>query len=108
VLGRLDRGVDRAVSAHHDDRHGQQPAGGPFLQQRDAVHIGHPDVEQHEVGTQAIAAGARLGSVFGQLDVVAFVREDFRQQGADAQLVIDYKNGGHERSSMCPCFRGRG
>src|SRR6185369_6095969 len=75
--------------------HGEQAAGTPLLQQRDAVDVGHPDVEQDEVGAQALAAGARLRCVFGELDAVAFVGEDFRQEGADAQFIVDNKNGGH-------------
>ncbi len=36
---------------------------GPFAQQRDAVRVRHPDVEQHEVGKARGARGARLGRV---------------------------------------------
>ena len=70
-------------------------ARAPLLEQRDAVDVGHPDVEQHEVGADALAAGARLRGVLRQLDRVAFVGEDLRQQRADAQFVVDDKNGGH-------------
>ena len=46
-------------------------------------------------GRSALAAGAGLRGVFGQLDGVAFVGQDLRQQGADAEFVVDYKNGCH-------------
>ena len=50
---RLHRGVDRAVARHHHDRHRQQPRARPLLEQRDAVGVRHPDVEQHEIGARA-------------------------------------------------------
>ena len=46
---RLDRGLDRAVARHHDDRAAGAAALVPLAQQRDAVGVGHPDVEQDEV-----------------------------------------------------------
>jgi DNA-binding response OmpR family regulator len=93
---RLDRGVDRAVSRHHHHRHVQVPAGVPLLEQRDAVHVGHPDVQQHEVGALALAQQPRLRGVLRQLDAVTFVGQDFLQEGSDAHFVIDDKNVGHE------------
>jgi hypothetical protein len=63
VLGGFDGGVDGAVAAHHDHRHLQLAAGGPFLEQRHAVDVGHPDVQQHQVGAQQFAHLARLGGV---------------------------------------------
>ena len=48
--------------------------------------------------------GARLRRVLGQLDGVAFVGEDLRQQRPDAQFVVDDKNGGHE-PSVRPALR---
>ncbi len=98
VFGRFDGGVDGAVSAHHDDRHRQAGGGAPFFQQGDAIDIGHPDVEQDEVGPHALAQRARLGGVFSHFDGVALVGQDFRQQCADAKFVVNYKNGGHEPS----------
>jgi hypothetical protein len=73
----------------------------PLLEQGDAVDIGHPDVEQHQIGPHALAGRTGLRSVFRQLDGVAFVGQDFREQGTDAHLVVDYKyrcHGGRVRS----------
>jgi len=48
-------------------------AGGPLLEQGDAIGVGHPDVQQHQIGPLAQAGGAGLGRVFSHLDLVAFV-----------------------------------
>ena len=89
---RLDRGLDRAVAGHHDHRTAIGGAGRPLAQQRDAVDVGHPDVEQHEVGHLAGARGARLRGVGGDVDVVAFLGEDLLEQAADVRLVVDDEN----------------
>ena len=66
------------------------PAARPLLEQRDAVGVGHPDVEQHEVGARALARRrARFARVLGQPHLVAFVAQDLRQQLADAHFVVD-------------------
>jgi hypothetical protein len=62
--GGFDGGIDGGVAGHHDDRHGQQAVALPFLEQRDAVGIGHPDIEQHEVGHAGLAKLACLLRVF--------------------------------------------
>src|SRR5262245_58398635 len=64
----------------------------PLAQQRDAVHVGHPDVEQYEVGLLARRGAARGRRVGGNLDLVAFLREDLREQAADVGLVVDDQN----------------
>ena len=46
-------------------------------------------------GRMRCARGARLRRVFRQLDGVAFVVEDFREQVADAQFVIDHQDVCH-------------
>ena len=58
---RFDRGLDRAVARHHHDRAGGAVRLRPFAQQRDAVGVRHPDVQQHEVGIVLRADRARLG-----------------------------------------------
>jgi hypothetical protein len=47
---------------HHDHRHRQLAGRRPLLEQRDAVDVGHPDVEQDQVDTVAIAKLASLGA----------------------------------------------
>jgi hypothetical protein len=77
------------VPRHHHHRHGELPARRPLLEQRDAVGVGHPDVEQHEVGPAALAQPPRVAGAFRQHHLVALVRQDLRQQLADADLVVD-------------------
>ena len=72
----LDRGLDRAVSGHHHHRAVIARVVRPLAQQRDAVGVRHPDVEQHQVRGTARARSARLGGVGGNLHVVAFLAED--------------------------------
>ena len=88
--GRLYRSVYGGVTAHHDDRHIQQTRAGPFLEQGDAVCIRHPDIQQHQIGLQLRANGARLGSIHGQFDLMAFVIENFKQQVTDAKFIVDH------------------
>ena len=90
--GRLDRGLDRAVPGQHDDRAAQRVLLVPLAQQRDAVHVRHPDVEQHEVRLLARGGAARGGGVGRDLDLVAFLGQDFRQQATDVGLVVDHQD----------------
>src|SRR5688572_12500914 len=85
----LDRGFHGAVPGQHDDRAAQGVLLVPLAQQRDAVHVGHPDVEQHEVRLLARGGAARGGGVGRDLDLVTFLGQDLRQQAADVGLVVD-------------------
>jgi hypothetical protein len=80
------------VTGHHHHRHGELAAARPFLEQGHAVGVGHPDVEQHQVGAALQAEGARGLGVFRQVHVIALVGEDFRQQLTNAHFVIDDEN----------------
>ncbi|MCY1238882.1 hypothetical protein D9M72_516410 [compost metagenome] len=94
-LGRLDRRVDGGVARHHDDGHRQLSLRGPFLEQGHAIGIGHPDIEQHEVGRTRRAVFARLQRVLREFNHVAFVAEDLREQFPDSHFVIDYEDRCH-------------
>ncbi len=103
--GGLDRGVDGAVPRHHHHRHVELAVGRPLLEQGDAVGVGHPDVEQHHVGTHRVAGGARGGRVLGEQDVVALVAEDLREQFADTDFVVERSESLPFFFVMLPCFR---
>ena len=105
---RFDRGFDRPMSGHHDHRAVVAVGRRPFPQQGDAVRIGHPYVEQNQVGHLRRAGGARLGGVGRDVDLVALLGEDFLEQAADIRLVIhhQYSRSGHTRSLLCSPFRG--
>jgi hypothetical protein len=64
----------------------------PLIEQGDAVHVRHPDVQQHQVGARTLTRGSRLAGVLGQLHGVALVGQDLRQERPDAEFVIHYKN----------------
>jgi hypothetical protein len=70
---RLDRGLDCAVAGEHHDGAAQRVLLVPLAQQRDAVHVRHPDIEQHEIGLLARSCAARGGRVGGDLDLVALL-----------------------------------
>ena len=84
----LHRGIDRAVPRHHHHRHREQSRARPFLEQRDAVGVGHPDIEQHEVGAAALSQPARFARALDQHHLVSLVGQDLRQQLPDADLVV--------------------
>jgi len=103
TLGGLDRRVYGAVATHHDHRHGEHSGGAPLLEQGDAIDVGHPDVEQHQVRTSPVSSSARLGRVFSHIDGVTFVGQYFGQESSNAELIVNNKNGSHG-----PSVRGRG
>ena len=102
---RFDGRVDRSVAGHHHHRHVQQAARRPFLEQRDAIRIRHPDVEQHQVGAHLAADPARFGGVLGQRDAVPLVGQDLREKFANAHFIIDHQYFRHVLfSSSLYCF----
>jgi hypothetical protein len=86
---RLDRGLDRAVAADHDDGARQTAALAPLAKEADAVEIGHPDVEQHEIRALHAPQLARGRSRLGGIDDVTLVFEDVADGLADVRLVVD-------------------
>jgi hypothetical protein len=92
--------VDRAVARHHD--HGTAGAVlGPFFEQRDAVGVGHPNVEQNEIELALFASGARLFSVGCGRHLVAFFAQDLFDQSSNVGFVVDDQNArAHARSLL--------
>jgi hypothetical protein len=88
-LGRLHGGIDGGVARHHHDRHGELAVGCPFLEQRDAIGIRHPDVEQHQIGPHGVAPGACRSGILGGHDIMTLVGEDFGKKLANADFVVD-------------------
>jgi len=87
--GGLDCHVDRSVPGHHHHRHVEMTGDMPLLEQRDAIGVGHPDIEQDEVRTQLAAYPARRRGVLGHPDIVALVDQNLRKQFADADFVVN-------------------
>ena len=87
---RLDRGIDSAVTRHDDDWTIHVTTLRPFTQQRDAICIRHPDIEQYEVKLAVRPRRARFSSVRGNRHAVSFVCEDFLYQRANVCFVVNY------------------
>ena len=88
-LRRLDGCLDRAMTGHHHDGHRQLAGGAPFAQQRNAVGVRHPDIEQHERRLHPQPIRARLAGVLGERDPVALVLQDLGEELANADFVVD-------------------
>src|SRR3990167_9038716 len=88
---RLDRRFNGAMARHHHDGHGQQILFDPFLEQGYAVGVRHPDVEQHHIRLEFVAVSTGLGGIFRQMHLITLVKQDFRQQFADADFIIHYQ-----------------
>ena len=68
-------------------------------QRGQAVHPRQPDVEHDDVvGLARQPLEARLAAVDG-VDVVAFVAQHAAQRAADAGLVVNDQDGGHQAGS---------
>ena len=80
------------MPGHHHHRHGELGAHSPLAQQRHAIGIRHPDVKQNERGLVARTVAACFARVFGETHPVTLVLQDFGEQFADADLVVDDQN----------------
>ena len=100
ALGRLDRGRHVGVTGEHHDRHVVAPLAHQ-LQRFQAVHLGHPDVEQDGVGRTVADDAQRLDPGRRLLRAVALELEDHAQALADRGLVVDDQDG-------CALRRGHG
>ena len=78
------------MPGHHHHRHGQQAAIHPLFKQGDAIAIGHPDVQQHQIWPFLQPGRARGSGILCQLHAIAFVLQDIAQQFAYAYFVIDH------------------
>ena len=99
-LGGFDRGVDVAVARDHDDRHrlDEMPQ---LLQDFEAVHARHLDVEEHEIRRftldqlDAFLAGRRQHHVVA----VVFQRSSFNDLRI-TDLVVDDQDAWLHRDSV--------
>jgi hypothetical protein len=76
-------------------RHINVAVDRPLLEERDAIGIGHPDVEQHQIDALTRANRTRFARAVGKQDSVSFITQDFGQQFADADFIIDHEDLGH-------------
>ncbi len=80
-----------------DDGESRRLPAVPLVQQGDSVDIGHPDVEQGDIGVVLAARDPRVFGVTGHGNRVAFLFQDLAQQIADVRFIIDneYACGAH-------------
>ena len=97
---RLDRRLDGAVAGHHDDRATGAAALAPFAQQRDAVGVRHPDVQQHEVrATRAALLARRCGVARGKHGKT-FILEGVLHRLADIGFIVDDEDRGRDHAGL--------
>ena len=96
----LQPGDERRLVVEHRDQHdrhfgdrgiGPQPAAHLV-----AVHLGHHDVEQHQVGMNLHGQDKRLSAGGGEVQIIAIGREQRLQVHAIEWIVVDDQN---DRSS---------
>src|SRR3989442_6944308 len=98
------------VAADHDDRClGRLLAQA--LERLDAVHSGHRDVQQYDLGPDDSGHLQRLPAVLGPLHGVAVVGQKFNQHLTDRGFVVYHENLGHSsprvRAGFSPSARPR-
>jgi hypothetical protein len=86
---RFHGGLDCSVAGHHDHGTARSRVGRPLAQQRDAIDIRHPDVEEHEVRRLPHACRASLDGVGGNVYLVTFLGKDLLQEAANVRLIVD-------------------
>ncbi len=97
ALDGVERRVVVAVRAHHDD---ERPAGETVIsvEERQAVHAGHPHVAEHQIGVAIGQHRQRLGAVGRRAGFVSLRAEDERQCVAQSKLIVD-DNDVHDRTA---------
>ena len=61
----------------------------PFFKQRDAIGIGHPNVQQNQIGARELPGLPRLSRILRQLNRVPLIVQDLKEQVSDSQLIIN-------------------
>ena len=93
---REPRPVDQlALAERREHDHRRDPVGGDLLGRTDAVELGHLDVHDHQVGSQARRQLYR-GLAVARLpdDVVALLGQHLDQVEADQRLVLGHDDPG--------------
>ena len=97
ALGRLDRGHERVLRAHHDDRQ-----VGPQLldarQKLEGVFVGHDDVGDDEVAVARLHPAPQRRGDAGRAHFVAGPRQGLAQHGSNGHVVVSnqYRSAGHQ------------
>ena len=98
-LGRFDGGADRAVAG--DDHHRQRLVDRlDALQRLEAVHAGHLDVEEDEIGRLLLGERHAFRPARRLEHVVALVLEDHPHRPPDLRLVVYDQNARLHRGTV--------
>ena len=103
ALGRLDRGDQRRLRAHHD--HPQ--LGAHPLDARDQVEpvlVGHHHVGDHQVALAVLDPAPERGRIRGGAHLIAGAAQRLGEHGADRAVVVGNQDGGkrHRLLSLKP------
>ena len=82
------------MARHHDYRGVEVGLAGPLFEQRDAVGVGQPDVEEDQVRTPRPSRLARLRRVSRDAHREALVFQDVADEKRDVRLVVDHQDVG--------------
>ena len=69
--------------------------GGKFAQQRHAIRIRHPDVEQNQVKRILFNQLSCLTGILRGKHIVPLILQDLREQFPNADLVVHYQKFCH-------------
>jgi len=67
-----------------------RPFALPFFQQGHPIGVGHPDIEQDQIGSVRQPQLACAVRVLSRGDDVSFITKNFREQLPDAHFVVDH------------------
>ena len=93
-LHRLDREIDVAVRAHHDDD-GVVAFGLERRQQIEPAHPRHPHVGEDDVGAERLDERERLLTARRDLDLEALATEDGTDEKAKVLFVVHDEDTAH-------------
>ena len=79
------------MTRHHHDRADQIICIRPLAQQRDAIGIRHPDIEQDQIKLSLRPRGPCLARICSYGYAIAFVAENVGNQCPDVVFVIHDK-----------------
>jgi hypothetical protein len=88
VAHRGHGGVERAVR-RHDHGHAVRVELARPPHERQAVHPGHPQIGEQQIGSELLELRERLETVTGRLHHVPSVAQQLRQRRAGVGLVVD-------------------
>jgi hypothetical protein len=92
LADRPQQRLRRVVGCHHDDFRAHLQLFQP-IEDPEAVHARHPDVEQHQVELPRAHAGERVGSVLRDADVIAGFLQRHARQMPRGTVIVDDEDG---------------